>query len=252
MEMKYVRHEDTGFVLWPSTHALWHSDVGDTIIKKRGGKIISAGFARIRNGKAVCYGMSESLNISSMDGDTEALNKQLGLVDPVVVDACCAEYHNCEKPNEPCVHRLASSESKKQNPATLVTGVNCELSYSIQTPIPAGTYLYLKPDTEIDSLRAKLAAMQVDRDSAWQNVRILERARQEQDKETARLAVYEQRLNKLRRLCGYIENGSSSFLSLSQDDATGDWILKVGNNGSKTYFGSSFESAIDAAVVEED
>jgi hypothetical protein len=36
------------------------------------------------------------------------------------------------------------------------------------------------------------------------------------------------RLDTLRELCGYVADGSHSSVSLSQDDATGAWIVSVG------------------------
>lgn len=36
------------------------------------------------------------------------------------------------------------------------------------------------------------------------------------------------RLDTLRELCGYVADGSSASVLLSQDDATGAWIVSVG------------------------
>lgn len=58
-----------------------------------------------------------------------------------------------------------------------------------------------------------------------------------------------ERLDKLRRLCGYVENGSSTVVKLQQDDATREWILNVDK---KSYYAGSFFQVIDMAVVEED
>ena len=81
MSLKYVRHEEIGFVLWPRTDALWHSDVGQLLRQRQGGNIVSAGFVKFgQDGKPVCFGMSESLNITSKDGDSEALAQQLGIL----------------------------------------------------------------------------------------------------------------------------------------------------------------------------
>ncbi len=81
MSLKYVRHEEIGFVLWPRTDALWHSHVGRLLQQCRGGKIVSAGFVEFgQDGRPVCFGMSESLNITSKDGDSEALAQQLGIL----------------------------------------------------------------------------------------------------------------------------------------------------------------------------
>lgn len=78
MELKYVRHSRLGFVLWPSSDALWHSHVG-AAVRRIGGEIISAGFASVAGGVAKCWGMSESLSIKSRADDSEALAAQLGL-----------------------------------------------------------------------------------------------------------------------------------------------------------------------------
>lgn len=78
MEHKYVRHSEIGFVVWPTTDALWHSHVG-RLLRTAGGKLLSAGFCRIHPEGAECYGMSESLGMSSIPGDSEALTKQLGI-----------------------------------------------------------------------------------------------------------------------------------------------------------------------------
>ena len=92
MSLKYVRHEEIGFVLWPRTDALWHSHVGRLLQQRRDGKIVSAGFVEFgQDGKPVCFGMSESLNITSKDGDSEALAQQLGLLTAnVEVQGRCA------------------------------------------------------------------------------------------------------------------------------------------------------------------
>jgi len=81
MSLKYVRHEEIGFVLWPRTDALWHSHVGRLLQQRRDGKIVSAGFVEFgAGGSPRCFGMSESLGIASKDGDSEALAQQLGLL----------------------------------------------------------------------------------------------------------------------------------------------------------------------------
>lgn len=55
------------------------------------------------------------------------------------------------------------------------------------------------------------------------------------------------RLNDLRELCGFVEDGSSDVLTIFQDDATRDWSLRLG----KTYLvhsGINFKQTIDEAV----
>ena len=63
---------------------------------------------------------------------------------------------------------------------------------------------------------------------------------------TARKAV--QTLNSLRELIGYAQNGSEETVSLFQDDATMDFVLRVGN---KTYWGNYLEQVIDKAFEAE-
>lgn len=78
VELKYVRHSALGFMLWPRTDDLWHSDVGK-LLRRVPGEIVSAGFACVAGGTASCWGESESLDIKSQKGDSEALAAQLGL-----------------------------------------------------------------------------------------------------------------------------------------------------------------------------
>ena len=57
-----------------------------------------------------------------------------------------------------------------------------------------------------------------------------------------------QTLNNLRELMGYVQNGSETKVSLFQDDATMDFMLRVGN---KTYWGNYLEQVIDKAFEAE-
>ncbi len=63
---------------------------------------------------------------------------------------------------------------------------------------------------------------------------------------TARKAV--QTLESLRKLMGYVQNGSDETVSLFQDDATMDYMLRVGK---KTYWGLSLENVIEKAFEAE-
>lgn len=56
----------------------------------------------------------------------------------------------------------------------------------------------------------------------------------------------EPRLRKLRHLMGWVEDGSTTTVALSQDDATKDFILKVGD---RTFYDTSFERVIDRAAL---
>lgn len=68
--------------------------------------------------------------------------------------------------------------------------------------------------------------------------RTLEEARLKRDAESWR---------RLRRFCGYIENGSDTVVHLSQDDATRDWVFSIGE---RSFYGKSPEAALGAAVNE--
>lgn len=54
------------------------------------------------------------------------------------------------------------------------------------------------------------------------------------------------RLQDLRLLCGFSQNGSSNTVRLFEDDATRDWICKV---NSRMYVGKSLNEALDAAIL---
>ena len=57
-----------------------------------------------------------------------------------------------------------------------------------------------------------------------------------------------QTLNNLRELMGYVQNGSETKVSLFQDDATMDFMLRVGK---KTYWGNYLEQVIEKAFEAE-
>ena len=50
----------------------------------------------------------------------------------------------------------------------------------------------------------------------------------------------------IRALCGYVEDGSSTSVLLSQDDACKDWLVKVGN---VSFHGTSPGDAINNAII---
>lgn len=58
---------------------------------------------------------------------------------------------------------------------------------------------------------------------------------------------------KLRDLCGYVENGTSGWVTLSQDDATKDWCVTVGCGGfqSNMYDDTTLAGAVDKAFDAE-
>ena len=63
---------------------------------------------------------------------------------------------------------------------------------------------------------------------------------------TARKAV--QAISHLEELMGYVQDGSDTTVSLFQDDATMDFMLRVGK---KMYWGRSLENVIDKAFEAE-
>ena len=57
-----------------------------------------------------------------------------------------------------------------------------------------------------------------------------------------------ERLAVLRKLLGYVENGSNTMLKIFQDDATKEYIIKLGDDS--RYFARSFEAVIDLAAED--
>lgn len=83
VEHKYVRHSKTGFIVWKchlGDGSLSHGGVGYLLCAENSGEILSAGFVSFENGQPKCGGRSDGLNIRSRDDDSEALAKQLGLL----------------------------------------------------------------------------------------------------------------------------------------------------------------------------
>ncbi len=76
--MKYIRHRKFGIILFPDNNddSMMHSSIA---YKFGRSNIISAGFTRLKDGKFVCYGMSESLNMKSIETDTPLLNSHFDL-----------------------------------------------------------------------------------------------------------------------------------------------------------------------------
>ena len=59
-------------------------------------------------------------------------------------------------------------------------------------------------------------------------------------------------LEGLRNLCGFVEDGSSEAVTIAQDDATKDWIVRVGGLGSKRWwYGRSLKEALTSAMQED-
>ena len=57
----------------------------------------------------------------------------------------------------------------------------------------------------------------------------------------------DERMAAIRRMCGYVENGSDATVKIFQDDATRSWIVRVGN---RWWHGPSMNDAIDAAAAD--
>ncbi len=58
--------------------------------------------------------------------------------------------------------------------------------------------------------------------------------------------IMRDRMNGLRDLCGYVEDGSSQTISIGQDDATKEWAIRRG--GKILGFGATMTAAVDAAL----
>jgi len=59
--------------------------------------------------------------------------------------------------------------------------------------------------------------------------------------------------DKLKRLCGYVENGSDTTVKVFQDDATREWFVRVGKAPmDKVSFGPSLLAAIEAVEEESE
>ena len=55
-----------------------------------------------------------------------------------------------------------------------------------------------------------------------------------------------QAFDRLRRACGYVENGTSETVKIYQDDATREWVVTIGQTPRNTrhYYGPSLTDAI--------
>ena len=51
---------------------------------------------------------------------------------------------------------------------------------------------------------------------------------------------------KLRDLCGYVENGTETSVKVFQDDATKEWVVRVGRD---SYYGHNMMAAFDKAFA---
>lgn len=55
-----------------------------------------------------------------------------------------------------------------------------------------------------------------------------------------------ERLKGIRRLCGFIQNGTDTVVKIFEDDATREWVMKV---GTQTFYAPTFTSVLDAAIT---
>lgn len=53
--------------------------------------------------------------------------------------------------------------------------------------------------------------------------------------------------DSIRFLCGYVENGTDSTVSIGQDDATRDWVVRVGK---RRYHATGFVMALREAIAD--
>lgn len=92
-------------------------------------------------------------------------------------------------------------------------------------------------------------------DVVWENGRTVlqsvEALKQRAEKAEAELATARkdsERLKVLRDLMGHVQNASDTTITLSQDDATRDYIVSIGRDGKNVHYGTSLGAAIDAAM----
>lgn len=61
------------------------------------------------------------------------------------------------------------------------------------------------------------------------------------------------RIDGLRKLCGYVEDGSASYITISLDDATKAFTVSIGPRQARMWsYGEGFREAIDAAITEHE
>lgn len=60
--------------------------------------------------------------------------------------------------------------------------------------------------------------------------------------------VNAKRFKALRDLCGFVENGTDGVVTIFQDDATREWVVKIDKKG---YYGPTMPHALDAAIEGE-
>jgi hypothetical protein len=112
---------------------------------------------------------------------------------------------------------------------------------------------YVRLDAARDALAAAIAERDAARASDEHTAKVLRAMERDyrQQLDTAREALREaQRDAAIARdlidLCGYVEDGSHTTVSIFQDDASSQWALYVGK---RPYYGNSLREAIDEALA---
>jgi hypothetical protein len=72
--MKYISTEKLGFIIFDDRTS--HRVIAEAVLT-HGDELLSAGFVTLRNDQLVAYGKSDSVNMSSLPTDTEAIIRHL-------------------------------------------------------------------------------------------------------------------------------------------------------------------------------
>ena len=72
--MKYISTEKLGFIIFDDHTS--HRVIAKAVLT-HGDELLSAGFVTLRNDQLVAYGKSDSVNMSSLPTDTEAIIRRL-------------------------------------------------------------------------------------------------------------------------------------------------------------------------------
>jgi hypothetical protein len=72
--MKYISTEKLGFIIFDDHTS--HRVIAEAVLT-HGDELFSAGFVTLRNDQLVAYGKSDSVNMSSLPTDTEAIIRHL-------------------------------------------------------------------------------------------------------------------------------------------------------------------------------
>jgi thymidine kinase len=152
----------------------------------------------------------------------------------VSCDACMKAIINQQRASD---HRMPPPVSEGNNVLATVRDIidNCE---SRMIGDGSGEREYVLSQSDIDTLRGLRDAFIAENIIAAQKI-----------VNDADL------LEQLRQVCGYVENGSSQYVTIGQDDATREWGINVGTDHRmekrRHYSGTSFHQAIRAAAAKE-